>query len=184
MGVTWILAMVLAQTLPPARDAGIDGPLARPSTRVAQESRGLPASVDVRSQLGKRFRLVEVDVVMDGETLSHREAAPGQELERAFRAYDGTVTPGPHSITVTLVYQGRNVGPFTYLGQYRYRVTGTADFAAHAGGLPAAIDVIAAERPGATVSVEDKPTLDIRSAPNSSVVPVLAGGAAAGVSRR
>ena len=35
---------------------------------------------------------------------------------------------GEHALTATLVFQGRNVGPFSYLGNYRYRVESTYSF--------------------------------------------------------
>jgi hypothetical protein len=173
MGVTWMVALVLAQTLPPTRDAGSDdGPPAVPTTHVAAE---VPASIDVSSQLGKRFRFVEADVMLDGTPVAHREATGTQELSHLLRVFEGPVAPGPHQVTVTLTYAGRNAGPFTYLNEYRYVVGASANFEATAGSKPAALDVVASEKPGLTVPLEEKPRAEIRSAPNSSAVPVVAG---------
>jgi hypothetical protein len=170
---TWMLAVVLAQTTPPPGDAGTgDGALTVPATRMAAD---VPASIDVTSQLGKRYRFVEADVMIDGVAQAHQEAAKGQELARTLRVFEGPVSPGPHQVTVMLTYAGRNTGPFTYLGDYRYIVNASASFEAFPGQRPAALDVVAKERTGITVPVEEKPTAEFRTAPNSSAVLVAAG---------
>jgi hypothetical protein len=160
MGVTWVLAMVLAQAAPAAESG---------ESRGAGGEALVPASIDVRSDLGKRFRLVEAHVVLDGREVATRTAAGGQELEHAFRAYDGQVAPGAHNVDVTLVYQGRNPRFFTYVDDYQFRVESTADLNAPPGGGPAAVQVLAYERPGATVPVERKPMMEIKAAPGSKV---------------
>jgi hypothetical protein len=174
MGVTWMVAMVLAQTLPPVRDAGVDGPLAVPAQVVVAPAQ-VPASVDVSSQLGKRFRFVEAEVFLDGDALADKTAVGSQELAHSFRAFEGPISPGPHTVTVTLTYAGRNTGPFTYLDEYRYIVTASANFEARPGAQPAALDVVASERSGLTVPLEEKPRAEIRSAPNSGVADLRQG---------
>lgn len=164
MGVTCLMVVLLAQAAPEARSIA---PREVENGLTAVKETTVPATVEVRSSLNKRFRLVEVRVVMDGQELAYRLAARGQELENQFRAYDGVVRPGLHSVTVTLVYQGRNKGPFTYLDDIQYRLESTKDFMVHDGGRPAAFEVLAYEKPGATVAVEQKPTLELKPAANS-----------------
>jgi hypothetical protein len=172
MMVSWLLALVLAQAAPQSHaSARNDDGGARAASR---EAAALPASIDLRSDLGKRFRLVESHVVLDGRELSNRVAAPGQELQHSFRAFDGPVSPGPHSLTVTLVYEGRNPGPITYLDEYRFRAQSTADFTAERGTVPAAIQVLAYERKGATVPLEQRPVIEIKTAPGSNLTPAPA----------
>ena len=185
MGGTLVLGVMLAQaaqqqTGRPASTQGattvetqtIDDGRGAPATEKPPARPELSASVDVRSDLGKRFRLVEERITLDGSELSHRTAARGEELEHSFRAYDGPVSPGSHTVSVTLVYEGRNAGPFTYLDGYRYRVESSADFTAEASARPAAIQVLAYERPGAMVPIEQKPTMEIKTGVDSSVTPV------------
>jgi hypothetical protein len=110
---------------------------------------------------------VEARLVMDGQELSHRLAATGQELDTRTRLYDGAVRPGLHAVQVTLVYEGRNKGPFTYLDDYKIRLESTVDFNFAEGRRPGALEILAYERPGATVTVEHKPMMEIKSAVNS-----------------
>jgi hypothetical protein len=105
--------------------------------------------------------------------LAYQIAPKGSELEHAFRAYDGAISRGHHTLAVTLVYEGRNAGPFTYLGAYRYRVQSSVEFTAEESPQPAALEVVAHERTGAMVPVEQKPTMEIKAALNSSVADTL-----------
>jgi hypothetical protein len=132
----------------------------------------LPARVAVSNQMGKRFKLVEATLMMDGVQVAHREAAPGQELDKAFQAYEGAIMPGEHILTVELVYEGRNLGPFTYLDNYRFRVDTSYPFTA-AASAPASLNVVARERPGGNVPIEQKPMVDITPAAGSGASPTM-----------
>ena len=165
MGVTCLMVVLLAQAAPEPRS--IAPREVEDGLTAAVKETTVPASVDLRSELGKRFRLVEARLVMDGQELSHRLAATGQELEMRTRLYDGAVRPGRHAVQVTLVYEGRNKGPFTYLDDYKVRLESTVDFNFAEGSRPGALEILAYERPGATVTVEHKPMMEIKSAANS-----------------
>src|SRR3989442_863480 len=112
MGAMWLVAVVLAQS-PSGGSAAVKQNEA--ALAAARDAPTVPAAIDVQSQVGKHFRLVEATVTLDGLDVAHRTASPSQELEHAFRAYDGAVPIGLHTVTVTLVYEGRKVGVFTYL---------------------------------------------------------------------
>jgi hypothetical protein len=159
MSMTGLVVVLLAQAAPLPESSAPN----EPPAVVLPADTTLPASIDVRSDLGKRFKLIEVRVLMDGQELSHRVAARGQELEHQFRAYDGDVAPGPHKVSVLLVYEGRNVGFFTYLDDYKFRVQSSADFTAQDRTHPATIQVLAYEKPGVTVPLEQKPTMEIKT---------------------
>jgi hypothetical protein len=158
MGVTWVMMVLLAQATPETRSIA---PREAEVEEAIREPAALPASVDVRSAMGKRFRLIEARLVVDGQEMSHRTAAQGQELENRFRLYDGSLRPGLHSVNVLLVYEGRNSGLFTYMDEYKFNVQATTEFNVAAAGRPATIEVLAYERPGATVPIEKKPMMEI-----------------------
>ncbi|HXU83722.1 MAG TPA: hypothetical protein VN914_20150 [Polyangia bacterium] len=170
MGVMGMVVVLLAQAQPLPGSSAPE-PTPTPALAVPVETT-LPASIEVRNDMGKRFKLVEARVVMDGQELSHRVAAKGQELEQQFRAYDGAVSPGSHQVTVNLVYEGRNTGIFTYLDDYKIRVQSSAEFTAQDRAHPVALQVLAYERSGITIPIEQKPTMEIKPSPGS---PPLAG---------
>jgi hypothetical protein len=134
----------------------------------ARQDEAVRAWFDVRSDMGKNFRLVEVHLVLDGVPVADRVARKGEELERSFRAYEGDVTPGEHTLRVQLVLAGRNRGIFTYMDNYRYNVEGESLFVARGDG-PAAVAVVAAERKGADVPIEKKPMIRFEPAPGSAL---------------
>jgi hypothetical protein len=178
---TWsIVGLLLAAPTPPgARTAPevVGEPAAAdredPNAPDPRAMPTIPAKVQVQNQMGKRFRLVEATVLLDGLEVSRRKAAAGQELERSFSGYEGAIGPGNHTLAVELVYEGRNLGPFTYLDDYRFSVATSYPFTARVSDRPASLDVVARERPGATVPVEQKPVLDIAPAAGSGATPML-----------
>lgn len=143
-----------------------------PETKEKQPE-AVAAAVDVHNDMGKRFKLVEASVILDDAQVAHRKAPPGQELERSFRAYSGSLAPGAHAVTVRLVYEGRNAGIFTYLDNYTFEVENTQAFAVAAGKAPATLRAVARERKGATVALEKRPLLDIIPAPQSAATVVV-----------
>jgi hypothetical protein len=131
----------------------------------------VPGTVRVRSEMGRRYRLVEATIAMDGEQVAHRRAPDGAELEREFTAFKGPVMPGRHAVNVVLVYQGRNAGLFNYLDDYTFRVQSSYAFEAFAN-RPAVLDVVSKERKGISVPLEQKPTMEISPAPGSGATSV------------
>jgi hypothetical protein len=130
-------------------------------------------TVRVRNEMGKRYRLVEMTVALDGEQVGYRRAPDGTELEKDVEAFQGPVTPGRHAVTVILVYEGRNSGLFNYMDDYKFRVQSGYAFDA-AADRPASIDVVARERKGVTVPVEQKLTLEITPVAGSGATAVPA----------
>lgn len=160
MTCTLFLATVLSQAAPEPRSLPPREP--PPAARPAPENGKVPVTIEVKSDLRKLFRFVEARIFLDGNELTRITAPRGQELANNFRAFDAPLGTGRHSITVNLVYQGRNTGPFTYLDDYRYRLESTQEFTVEAG-RPASVEILAHERPGATVPLEEKPTMSIRA---------------------
>jgi hypothetical protein len=74
-------------------------------------------------------------------------------------------------VNVVLVYQGRNAGLFNYLDDYTFRVQSSYAFEAFAN-RPAVLDVVAKERKGISVPLEQKPTMEISPAPGSGATSV------------
>ena len=133
----------------------------------------VPAMVQVHDEMGKRYRLTEVAVLLDAIEVAHVKAPKGAELAHDFPAFAGPVPPGEHAVTVTLVYEGRNPGPITYFDNYHFRAETTSAFTVGGDGHgPAKLDVVARERKGMNVAFDRKVELEITPAAGSSAVPL------------
>jgi hypothetical protein len=133
----------------------------------------VPAMIQVHNEMGKRYRLTEVAVVLDAVEVARVKAPKGSELASDFPAFAGPVPPGEHAVTVTLVYEGRNPGPITYFDDYHFRAESASAFTVTSDGRgPARLDVVARERKGMNVAFDKKVELEIAPAPGSSAVPV------------
>jgi hypothetical protein len=172
----WLIALlVLAGDDPnnkrdPASGPTIDllGEKAEPETK----SGAVPVRVYVRNEMGNRFRLVEARVVLDETEVVHENASGKKELERTFSALETPIPAGSHALTATLVYEGRNTGPFSYLDNYRYKVQTSYPFELAEGQDPAAIHIVAHERGGANRRLEQRPVVEVMAAPGSGVTPM------------
>jgi hypothetical protein len=166
--LTWVM-VVWAQAAPVGAPAVVQTrpaagevvPLETRLDKLKAERQDLPAPVliEVRNEMGNRFRLVEARFIIDGVEVAQQTAPPGKELADQFRPMGAQLPAGPHVLTAELVYEGRNAGPFRYLDDIRYRVESTLPFqTGHLVG-PATVEVVARERPGANVPFEKKPLL-------------------------
>jgi hypothetical protein len=158
---------------PPAADTASQPERTERPAPAEPRTLAIPTRVQFDNQMGKRFRLVEATVLVDGREVAHRRAAAGEELESQFQAYQGTIAPGNHALMVDLVYEGRNVGPFNYLDNYRYRVDSSYAFTVRATGRPANLDVVARERKGVNLPPEKRPVVEITPAQGSGAFPSL-----------
>lgn len=164
-----------APARPPAAPAPAVPTPAVPATgleRIQAEKRDQPVVTlfKVKSEMGNRFRLVEARFVVDGVETVRKVAKPGGELPRELPVIQSALPSGRHVVTAELIFQGRNVGPFSYMDDYRYRVESTVPFeTGHLIG-PAIVEVVAKERPGATLPLEQKPMLTL-TAVNDPTLP-------------
>jgi hypothetical protein len=185
-GLWMVVAGVLAQAQPSPGvkepDRGRSGVLA-----VSDARDGAPASVEVRSDMGKRFRLTEAVLVLDGQEVARRTAAKGEELERSFQLWasgrapvngservsiDGLLHSGEHALTVRLTYEGRNVGPIAYLDDIKLHAESMFAFKVGTGDRPAVLQVVARERADARLPLQAEPVLTVSPQPGSGIVPI------------
>lgn len=160
--------------LPPSGELGDppDNALAVPAERetVARpHAVVVPAVVQVHNEMGKRYRLSEAVVLLDGVEVAHVKASPGADLGRDFPAFAGPVSPGQHAVSVTLIYDGRNPGLIKYFDNYHFRAESTGAFTVSADDRrPASIEVVARERKGLNVAFEQKVQLELAAMPGSN----------------
>lgn len=128
----------------------------------------VPTFLRVRNQMGKRFRLVEVQLIVDGVQLAATAAPVNQDLGEGIGPLAALLPPGNHVLTARLIYVGRNVGVFTYMDDIRFTAESTAPFNLEG---PATLLVVANERKGANVPLEEKPQLTITLATEPAAAP-------------
>lgn len=75
-----------------------------------------------KNEVGKAFRLVSAIYYLD-ESPVFKKLEESSELEnKEIIVYEGSVVPGPHHISVFLVYQGKGFGFFSYMKGYSFKM--------------------------------------------------------------
>ena len=72
--------------------------------------------------------------------------------------FNGSIVPGNHTISVTMVFRGHGYGIFTYLKGYRFTVRSSHTFTA-AEGRQNVITVRAFEKGNVTTELKDRPAI-------------------------
>lgn len=124
---------------------------------------GVPTSVTQQNQLGVLYRLVRVVYEVDGREVFRREDAaqspiPGGELP----VWDGTLRPGEHTLSATLLYRGNGNRVLSYYDQYTYTVNAAHRFSV-VDGTGMRIRVLCREKGNfATTAVENRPFIEFQ----------------------
>ncbi len=145
----------------------IDEP-ALPGEELAGDA--VPVRIYIRNHLGKRYRLVEARVTLDGMEVVHETSRRGQELERAFSALETMTLPGEHTLAATLIYEARGAGG----DDDRRRVQTVYPFTLKGNKGPASLHIVAHDRMGAKVPGEKRPVLEVIRSPDSAATPLPA----------
>jgi hypothetical protein len=176
----WLVVVITLGIMPAQSRAQNGGPPLRQA--------GAPVAVHVRSEVGNDLRFIEAVLYLNGERVAQRRATEDRELERVFRLWssadpplpgagrvdlDGWLATGDHAMTVEVAYQGRSVGPFSYLSQYKYRVDASFVFTIEPNIRPVSIIVTASERARVEIPDKDKVLLSVQPGPGSGAVPAL-----------
>ena len=75
-----------------------------------------------KNQVGKAFKLISAIYYLD-EAPVFKKLDGSSELDNSeIVVFDGSVVPGPHHISVFLVYQGRGFGFFSYMKGYSFKM--------------------------------------------------------------
>ena len=130
-----------------------------------------PVRVETRNQMGKRFRLISAVFLMDGVQILNLRPPPTGARDR-HRALEITMPRGQHALTVILTYQGRSVGLFSYIDNYKFRSVATYQFYLEPADGQPLINIVARERPGMFVAVENKPMVEISAPFGLGVTPM------------
>lgn len=76
-----------------------------------------------KNEMGGSFELVRATYVMDGGVIFDKEDNEGSIAgQEEIVLFDGPITPGEHSIQVSLLYRVGSLGVFTYVEGYKFKV--------------------------------------------------------------
>ena len=150
---------------------------------------GAQLIVEHQNDMGSTFRLVRASYSLDGGNISTRVDENGSLADqRVFPVFEGQITSGEHSLTVSLEYQGNGFGIFSYIRGYTFRARSVQAFSVPEGrGLR--LTVVGYERGGATTAVEERPAIrysqQVMSIPEArALTRASVGGAAAAPAAR
>ncbi len=120
---------------------------------------GAQLIIEHQNDMGSTFRLARATYSLDGATIGTRVDENGSLAEQhTFPVFDGRITSGEHTLTVSLEYQGNGFGIFSYIRGYTFRARSVQAFSVPEGrGLR--LTVVGYERGGATVAVEERPAI-------------------------
>lgn len=98
------------------------------------------------SGMSDQFRLVEVTYTLDGvRVFRQRDDSGDLSAKPTLDILAGPISPGRHTLDVTVVYRGHGYGPFKYLNKRTFTARGSRTFTATAG-KPIRVEVFAYER--------------------------------------
>lgn len=125
---------------------------------------GSRAIIRHKNDMGSAFRLVRLVYGLDGKQIFSRAADDGQlDSKRSFEVFNGSIAPGNHTLSVTMVFRGHGYGVFTYLEGYRYNVRASHTFTT-AEGRQNVITARAFEKGNATTELTERPAISFESA--------------------
>lgn len=83
---------------------------------------GARLTITHNNKVGKAFKLISAIYYLD-ESPIFKKLDESSELEdKEITVFDGSVVPGPHHISVFLVFQGKGYGFFSYMKGYSFKM--------------------------------------------------------------
>lgn len=120
---------------------------------------GAEANIVFRNEMSNAFRVVSVLFVLDGAVMKKEQDDTGElASRRTIPVYEGTLTPGDHTLQVVVVFQGHGYGVFSYLRAHKYTTKHTHSFTVKEGKL-ARIEATAYEKGGVTTPIDQRPNV-------------------------
>lgn len=112
------------------------------------------------NDMSNTFELERVIYSLDGNQLYAATSEDDELNDREeIELYNGQIVPGPHNVSVEMVFVGNGFGLFSYLEGYRFRLRSSYAFTAEDGKV-ANLRVVGYEQGGVNQPIEERP--DIR----------------------
>lgn len=111
------------------------------------------------NRMSQSYKLVRVVYALDGAPIFTEADEEGSlDEQKEFEVYNGSISPGEHTLTVNLEYRGHGYGVFAYLKGYRFKVRSMYTFTVPEGRV-ATVHVVGYEKGGPTTALEERPAV-------------------------
>lgn len=123
---------------------------------------GSRAVISHKNEMGSTFRLIAVTYAVDGsEIYSKSDEGGSLDKKKEFEVFNGSITPGNHTISVKMIFRGHGYGIFSYLKGYRFTVRSSHTMTA-GEGRRTVLTVRAYEKGNSvTTQMKDRPAIKI-----------------------
>ena len=120
---------------------------------------GSQAIIKHVNDMSATFTLEQVIYSLDGNQLYSATNDDGELDDRdEMEVYNGTILPGPHNVSVEMIFVGNGYGLFSYLEGYRVRTRSSYAFTAEDGKV-AELNIIAFEDGGINQPIEERASI-------------------------
>ena len=144
---------------------------------------GARAVITHRNEMGSMYTPIRYVYALDGQEIYAKSDDSGKlGDQKEIEVFNGSITPGNHTLSVQMVYQGNGYGVFSYLKGYKFTAKSSRTFTAPEG-KQMQLKVVGFEKGNpVTTDPKDRPSVDFREslvADKDSVAAAAAGGAPA-----
>lgn len=96
---------------------------------------GARAAVVHLNEVGSTFDLISILYYLDEAPIYKWVEGGVAEIKPEFSVFDGSVVPGPHHLSVYLVFRGKGYGVFSYMEGYTFKLKAGYSFNVEEGQL-------------------------------------------------
>lgn len=124
---------------------------------------GARAVIIHRHEMGAMYTPVKYTYALDGAEIYSKADESGKLADqKEFEVFNGSITPGNHTLSVQMVYQGNGFGVFSYLKGYKFIAKSSHTFTA-TEGKQLQLKVVGVEKGNPiTTDPKDRPSIDFK----------------------
>jgi hypothetical protein len=124
---------------------------------------GARAIITHRNEMGSMYTPIRYVYALDGQEIFSKTDETGKMGDtKEIEVFNGSITPGNHTLSVQMVYQGNGYGVFSYLKGYKFTAKSSRTFTAPEG-KQLQLKVVGFEKGNpVTTDPKDRPAVDFR----------------------
>jgi hypothetical protein len=124
---------------------------------------GARAIITQRNEMGSMYTPIRYVYALDGQEIYAKTDESGKLGEqKEIEVFNGSITPGNHTLSVQMIYQGNGYGVFSYLKGYKFTARSSRTFTAPEG-KQLQLKVVGFEKGNpVTTDPKDRPAVDFR----------------------